>query len=513
MKVNEIKAGAILSYMGLFLNMIIGILCTPIIIRALGQSEYGLYSLIGAIISYLTVLDFGLGNAIIIYTSRYRAKNEKENEYKLNGMLIFIYIIIGIIAAAVCGILYFNSNRLFGATFTDVELSKVKTMIIILGVYFLLNFPLSIFGYIITAYEKFIFSKVIQILKHILPPILIITILFFNYKSVEMIILTVIINIILLLINMLYCFKNLKIKIVFGKFNIGLLKEIFLYSFFIFLAIIVDKVNWSLGQIILGGVVGTAAVSIYSVAAQLQLIYQSFSTAISGVLLPKISIMVEKKATDKELSDIFVKVGRLQYIILGYILIAFIIFGKKFIEIWAGYNYLTSYYIALILMIPVTFPLLQNTGISILQAKNKHKFRTLVYSAIAIANIAISVPLAKIYEGIGAAIGTAVSLVIGNIIIMNIYYYRKINIDVLKFWKEIFKMSIPNVINLIIFIYLNTRFEIDNIYILIIEAVIYSLLYITITFKFIANDYEKDIILKPINKVFKKRGVYDIDGR
>ena len=79
----EIKLGAILSYLIIFANMIIGVLYTPILTSKLGQSEYGLYSLVTSIISYLTILDFGFGNAIIIYTARYRKKNEKEKEQEL----------------------------------------------------------------------------------------------------------------------------------------------------------------------------------------------------------------------------------------------------------------------------------------------------------------------------------------------------------------------------------------------------------------------------------------------
>ena len=98
MKKNEIKIGAILSYVIIVINMIIGILYTPYLTSKLGQSEYGLYSLITSIISYLTILDFGFGNAIIIYTTKYKTNNEKDKEQKLHGMFFIIYIVIGIIA-------------------------------------------------------------------------------------------------------------------------------------------------------------------------------------------------------------------------------------------------------------------------------------------------------------------------------------------------------------------------------------------------------------------------------
>ena len=88
MKINQIKIGAILSYVIIIVNMLIGVLYTPILTAKLGQTEYGLYSLVTSIISYLTILDFGFGNAIIIYTTRYRNNNEKDKEQKLHGMFL-----------------------------------------------------------------------------------------------------------------------------------------------------------------------------------------------------------------------------------------------------------------------------------------------------------------------------------------------------------------------------------------------------------------------------------------
>ena len=109
-----------------------------------------------------------------------------------------------------------------------------------------------------------------------------------------------------------------------------------------------------------------------------------------------------------------------------------------------------AYYIALILMLPVTIPLIQNMGLNIIQAKNKYKFRTTVFFFIAIANVLISILLAQNYGGIGTAIGTAISLIIGQGFIMNVYYHKKIHINMIKFWKEILKMTIPVLLSFLI---------------------------------------------------------------
>ena len=159
----EIKIGAILSYIIIVVNMLIGVLYTPILTEQLGQAEYGLYSLVTSVISYLTILDFGFGNAIIIYTTRYRNKNEKEKEQKLHGMFFIIYIIIGIIAGIISLILWLNVDKLFGNTMSIEELNKAKVLMGILTLNLIVTFPLSVFTSIITSYEKFVFSKTLNL--------------------------------------------------------------------------------------------------------------------------------------------------------------------------------------------------------------------------------------------------------------------------------------------------------------------------------------------------------------
>ncbi len=502
---SQIKIGSILSYVVIVLNILVGLIYTPIMLRIMGQSEYGTYSLISSIIGYLTVLDLGFGNAIIIYTSRYRVKNQKDEQSKLNGMFLIIYSIIGVVAGIMGAILYANIDNIFANTMTIQELQKAKIMTIILIINLVFTFPLSIFGSIITAYEKFIFSKIVNILRIILMPCIMIPLLYMGYRSVAMTVVNTILNISFLIINLIYCLKVIKIKFIFGKFNTKLLKEIFGYSFFIFLAIIVDKINLNIDQFILGSVVGTIEVAIYTVAAQIQTIYISLSTAINGVLLPKITMLVESKESDKTISDIFIQTGRLQYIIMALITTGFIIFGQEFIKIWAGEGYDKSYWTELILMVPSIVPLIQNVGINILQAKNMHKFRTVVYFFIAIANLFISIPLAKKFGSIGSAIGTSIACLLGQWIIMNIYYYKKANIDIPRFWKNIFKMSIPIIIIFIPTLLINNMHMSSNIIVVGLKILLYTIVYSILLWFFVLNDYEKDLVRKPIVRIIKNK--------
>ena len=497
---NERKTGAVLSYVSIVLSTLVQLLYTPLLTRMLGQSEYGLYSLVSSIIGYLTVLDLGFGNAIVVYTAKYRTQKKYDEEKKLHGMFFVVYLIIGLVAGLLGLILYFLVPTIFGSTMTSVELNKMKIMMLILAFNLAMTFAFSIYSSIINAYEKFTFQKLMSIFNTIMKPLLMIPLLFLGYKSITMCVVITIVNIIVLLSNYFYCKKKLNINIKFMGFDKVLFKTIFGYSFFIFLSVIVDKVNWSVDQFILGAVSGTVAVSIYSIASHLNTLFVNLSTAVSGVLLPKMSKMVAEKATDDDLTNEFIKVGRIQYLIVFLMASGLTLFGKEFIYAWVGQEYNDSYYIALILILPLCFPLIQNLGISIMQAKNMHKFRSVLLAIIAIANIIISIPLAKLYGGIGSAIGTSISLIIGNIIILNIYYQKRVGINVIKFWKEIIKMTIPFIIPIIIILIIMKFITLHGYINLIVFGGIYTIIYGIVAYLLVINNYEKNIV----NKVLKK---------
>lgn len=502
---NQRQEGALLSYIAIIVNTIVQLLYTPLLIRMLGQSEYGIFSIVSSIIGYFSILDLGFGNAIIIYTSKYRIQKKEEEERKLHGMFFVIFCILGIISFLISIVLLYFIPIIFSNTMNNVEIFKLRITLLILSLNLLITFIFSIYSFIIAAYEKFIFQKTILILTIILKPLLMIPLLFYGFKSIALTIVITIINLFICVLNYLYCKNKLKIKVKFSGFDEKIFKVIFGYSIFIFLSVIVDKINWSVDQIILGAVSGTASVSIYSVASQINNMFINLSTALSGVLLPKISQMVAQKSNNDDLTNEFIKVGRIQYLIVFLMASGLILFGREFFIIWAGKEYLNSYYIAVILVISLCIPLIQNLGISIMQAKNMHKFRSILLIFISIINVIISIPLAKLYDGIGSAIGTSLSLIVGNGIIINIYYYKKVGINVIKFWKIIVKMSIPLLFPIVLIIFIMKLIQLNGILYLILFGGLYTFMYSIFCYMFVLNNYEKNLILKILKKFSFKR--------
>ena len=492
---NQLKAGVILNYVIIVLNALVGLLYTPYMLRMMGQSEYGLYSLVTSVIAYLTIMDFGFGNAVVRYTARFRAQGKKQEQSEMFGMFMVLYTIIGIIAFVIGLILYYNVDALFGNTMTMIELKKAKIMILILVFNLAITFPFSIYNSIITAYEDFIFQKVLNIIRIILNTVVMICLLKMGYKAIAMVIVHTVFNVLTLLLNYIYCVRKLKVKFIYKRFDFGFLKEVAIYSFWIFLNAIMDKIYWSTGQFVLGAVSGTTAISVFAVGITLCGMYMSFSTAISSVFLPKVSGMVAIDSSDKEISDLFIRTGRIQYIVLAFILSGFIVFGKAFIRIWAGPEYDDTYIITLLFFIALFIPLIQNIGVTVLQARNQMKFRSVLYIIISIISLIFQIILAKKYDGIGCAVAISGALLLGHGIIMNIYYNCKQYIDIISFWKEILKMSIIPIISVVLGIYVVSMVDIDTVASLCLAILVYALVYIPLFWLFSMSQYEKTLII------------------
>jgi O-antigen/teichoic acid export membrane protein len=491
---NQLKVGIILNYIIIFINLFVGLLYTPYMLGMMGQSEYGLYSLVASVIAYLTILDLGFGNALIRYTAKFRSEGREREQQEMFGMFLMLYIGIGIVASLIGVGLLHNVDSLFGDTMTAYELERARTMMWLLVANLAITFPMSIFGSIITAYERFVFAKGLNIARLVLNTAVMIALLSFGYKAVAMVVVQTIFNIATLIINLLYCKYRLKIKIILGKIRWELLREVAIYSFWIFINIIIDRIYWSTGQFVLGAKVGTAAVAIFAVAIQLQQMYMAFSTAISGVFLPKVTAMVARGAHNKEISDIFIRVGRIQYIIISLLLYGFMVFGRAFIELWAGEEYSEAFVVTLLFFIGLTIPLIQNMGITILEARNQMRFRSLLYVGIAIISLILQIALASKYGIVGCAIAITGALLLGHGLIMNIYYKSRQHIDILGFWLQIAKMSVAPIAVSIAASYLLCGQDIDSWSELLKYILIYLAAYLPMLYIFSLNTYERGLL-------------------
>lgn len=503
----QLKAGVILSYISTGVNMIIQLIYTPVMIKLLGQSDYGLYTLVGSVVSYLSLFNLGFTGAYLRFYSRYNENNDVEGVARLNGMFITVFTCMSI-TAFICGmILAHYSNVVFGTKLTMDELKRAKTLLQILVVNVALTFPNSFFSSITSAHEKFVFQRILQLLGVLFNPLICLPFLLMGYGSVAVVVVTTFITISKLVVNIGFCLKKLHVPFLFREFDVSLLFEIASFSFFLFLNMIIDQINWSVDKFILGRVSGTTAVAVYGVGSHINSLYTMFSTSISSVFAPKVNRIAAKNKKDmrEEFSKLFIKVGRIQFLFLALVASGIIIFGKYFItNIYASSEYIEAYPVSLLLILPVTIPLIQNLGIEIQRSINKHQFRSITYFFMALINIAISIPLATEYGPTGAAMGTLISLFVANGVIINLFYLKVIRLDICGFWKNILNITRGFIIPALLGFFIMKYISFNGIKHFFLWVIIYSAVYSVSIWLFSMNNYEKDLIRVPARKIIER---------
>ena len=505
MKVNQLKWGAALSYVSLILGTLVSLLYTPVMLERLGDSEYGVYNLALPLVAYLNLLSFGLGSAYTRYYSRFKANDDKAGMAKLNGMFLITYTVLGCVVLALGLLVSHNAPLVFGNKLTDDEVALAEKLMVVLSFNAAISFPISVFESHVMINERYVFQKIVAMLKSVVNPLVMIPLLIIGFRSVTMVVLSLIFTLISGVLNIGYCVGKLKMPVSFKVFDWKLMREMLGFTSYVFIGIVVDQLNWSIDRLLLGWLHGTAAVTVYVQASQLNIYYLSLATAFSGVLTPRVHRIVASGGDDKQLSDLFTKTGRLQFILMSMVMLGFVAVGRPFIVLWSGggARFNTSYYIGLILFASTLIPAIQSVGIEIQRAKNMHKFRSLVYLGVAVGNLFVSIPLTKLWSGLGAALGTLTSILVGNVMLMNWYYHKRIGLDIPGFWKEIGKMLpsllLPTAVAVVIAVFVP-----QSLWGVLIGGLIVVAAFIPCMWFFGMNEYERGLVREPLSKVLRR---------
>ena len=508
-QVNQLKAGAIISYIQMALNIIIGIVYTPVMLRILGKGEYGLYSTVASTISTLSILSLGLNSGYIRYFSKYKKNNDMTLIYKLNGLFVSIFTVIGIVMILCGAFLTANLNFLFDTGLTEKEYAIARILMILLTISLATSFFAGVFAHIISATERFVFLKGLGMIKMVAGPLLTLPLLLLGYGSIGMVSVSLFISLVTDSIYFYYVVKVLKYKFYFRDFEKGIFKSLFVFTGFIALNLIAEQINHNLDKVLITRYLGAEFTAVYAVGYTLYTYYTSFATAISGVFTPRVHNIVNETDNDEKertnrITELFVRVGRIQYIILALLTLGIIFFGYEFIMIWAGKGYNDAYFVVVLLIIASIFPNTQTIGMYIQRALNTHKFRGVMYVIMAFINIVLTILLIPPFGIIGATVGTLISQIVGNIIIMNTYYHKKCNINIFDYWKNMILMSKGLVLPIGFGIVIKMYFDVSTIPMMILGIAVFSCVYAVSMWLFALNKYEKNLFLSPIKKIIKK---------
>jgi len=439
---NQIKTGAIISYVSLFINIVIGLLYTPWMISTIGMADYGLYTLAMSVIS-LFVFDFGLGSAITRFVSKYLAEGRQDKVDNLLGLVFKLYLLGNLIVLVGLAIIYFIIPSLYQGL-TLAELHDFKIVYLISALFCVISFPFIPLNGIITSYEKFIQLKTCDLLHKLIIVVLMTCCLLFGGGLFYLVIVNSVAGILIIFFKLAVLGRAKLTSIRWRFWDKEILKTVFIFSVWVTIIQLAQRCIFNLSPSILAAYAGSQSITILGIAICLEGYTFSFANAINGMFLPKVSRMVANN-NNKEILNLMTRVGRIQIYIIGAMCVGFICVGHEFIETWLGESFSEVYLCALMIILPSFLQLPQEIGNTTIVAEGKVKLQAFAFILMAVINLILAFPLTKFYgvEGLCCSIMIAY---LARTIAMDAIFYIVLKINIFKFFKHTYFEIFPTLI-------------------------------------------------------------------
>ncbi len=490
-RTSQLKAGALLSYLTVFVNIAAGLLYTPWMIKSIGNGHYGLYTLSVAVIN-LFLMDFGLGSAVSKFLSRYYACNDQAGARDFLGVAYKIYGGLSAIAFLVLTGVYFFIDAIY-VKLTPDEIAVFKQLYIIISAYSVISFPFLSLNGILLSNEKFIALKMCNLIQKVFTVTLIAFALILGYGVYA-----------LVAVNAAGCliFTGIKLVIV-RKANVkvnmrcrkkGLAKDIFAYSLWITVAQLASRCIFLITPTILGIFLGSWEITIFGLASTLEGYTYVFADSMNGMLMPSVTRLVAKGGDSGALTDLMIKVGRLQVYLIGLIVIGFACVGQSFVINWMGEDYALVYACALLMMLPGLLDMPQQIGRTAVQVADHAKLQAYIYAVMAIVNIAMSAVLSKYLGVMGACVSIFLAYMMRSLG-MNIVYHKALHIDVLKYFRDAYaRWLVPAAITVLAGVVLNMVLRDEGWIGVAIKTLLLTLIYLAGIYTLSMNTYERNTV-------------------
>lgn len=489
---SNISKGALISYISIFLNIVISLVYTPWMINKVGVSDYGLYSLVSAFLSYF-MLDFGLSGAITRFIAKYRAEGKEEKISNMLGITAKVYLIFDTIIFMTLFVLYFFLSNIFGGL-TPEEIERLKVLYCIAGTFSILSFLFMPVSGAMMAYEYFVENKILDLVVRVGTVLLIVVALLFDGSVYHIVFITGAVGFGTSVVRYLVFAKKSRVKINWKYFEKGELIALFSFSVWILLVQLAQMFRLSLVPTILGIFSNTTEISVFSVGKNLEGMVYTIAAALNGLFLPVVSRMVHS-GDRKGIMDLMIRVGRIQLFIIFFIFAGFFAFGERFIKLWVGSTFHPSYYVFLFLVFVNVISLTLQIAMDMVYAENQVKHTATRVLLSSLVGIVLSIIVAPKYGAIGCAAATGVSLVLTQILYVD-FYKRKMGLDMNLFFRRCHLKILPILFFYTLGAYFIQRYvPFEGWFALLCMVILYIIGYCAISWLMLADSYEKSLFL------------------
>lgn len=501
----QIKFGAMMSYFAIAVNIIAGLVYTPWMITKIGQANYGLYTITSSLIT-MFIMDFGMSAAVTRFVSLYRAKGEQKKADEFMGLVYKLYGIIDIVIFVILFVVFFFIESIY-KNLTPDEISVLKGLYIIVGIYNIISFPFTPLNGIMNAYEKFIQAKACDLFHKIFIIVTVVIALALGGGVRSLVLANAASGIVTLLLKYIVVRKKTELRADLTYFDKGMLKEIFGFSVWTTVASLAQRLIFNITPTIIAAVsvTGSIGTAVFGLASTIEGYVYTFATAINGMFMPKISRIITSGKKDEELLPLMIKIGRIQIAIVGFIIGGFIALGQSFIiDIWRKADFADTYICAVLLIIPSFFYLPQQIANTALIVENRVKQQAFVFIGMGAINVVLSLILSKYYGAIGASVAIFAAYMFRTVV-MDIIYYKDMKLNIPKFFKESFLKMTPAVLIALAVGVLADKFNPIGGYLgFLINGCIYAGTFAALMWFVCFNEYEKNLFLGMVKKILRK---------
>ncbi len=440
------KTGALLSYLSIALNILAGLLYTPWMIRQIGQSDYGIYTLANSVVT-LFMIDFGLSAAASRFVAKYRAEGDMPRLESFISVLYKLYFLVDAILFLVLLVIFFCLEGIYQQLLPG-EVERLRVVYCIVGLFSLINFPCVTFNGILTAYEKFIPLKLSDVLYRALVVLFTVIALSLGMGLYAMVSINALCG--LFIIGYKYFYVRKCVSIRFRKSDRQLVpyREVFSFSVWSTVNALAQRLVFNVSPTILGhnAAAASAQIAVFGIIATIESYIYTITTAINGLFLSRTTKIMINDADGSKLTSLTVAVGRFQYALNGLIILVFALIGQEFILLWMGPDYLPAYTGILLVTVPAVFFNALQIATTALIVRNEVKFQAFIAIAVGICNLICSFFFSKRWGAVGAAGSICIAYSL-RVVLTMIVIKKKINLNLATFIKMCFlRMSIPMIL-------------------------------------------------------------------
>lgn len=436
----QIKNGALISYLAIIVNVIATLLYTPWMVSKIGTSNYGLYTLAISLIS-IFLMDFGIGAVVTRFVAKYKVENDLSSINNLLGIVFKLFILIAFIIFLILTVLFFFLDHIYNGL-SSIELLQFKHLYLVIAGFSVISFPFTILSGIFNAYEYFVQLKLCDMFQKTMTIVLIVIALLRGHGVLALVAVNAAIGLLTIFIKLIILKNKTSISVNFRCKSRILLGEILNFSVWITIIGIAQRLTYNIAPSILGAVSSSKEIAIYSPASAIAGYFYTIAVAVDGLFLPTIFRKITQKK-EEDIMSLMIVVGKYQLFILGMIFIGLVCIGKEFMILWMGKSFENSYYCILILALPTLIEYPQQIARTTIIAKNKVKLQSMGLIVTSILNLLIGSLLSSYWGAIGVSLGICITACM-NLIYMNFIYVKELHFDMIHYYRSCYgKIIIP----------------------------------------------------------------------